>query len=94
MEGLTLEPGTEILETAPEESESVPEESEIVPDPEPTETESKQRLDDFINIMLKIADEVENNPEIILSAPHNTPVKKIDETLAARKPDLNFRMEE
>lgn len=61
---------------------------------EPTETESKERLDDFINTMLKIAKEAENNPEIILSAPHGTPVKKIDETLAARKPDLNFRMEE
>ena len=61
---------------------------------EPTETESKQRLDEFINIMLKIADEADNNPEIILSAPNTTTIKKIDETLAARKPNLSFRTEE
>ena len=61
---------------------------------EPTETESKQRLDNFIAIMLKIAEEVEQNPELVLASPHSTPVKKIDETLAARKPNLNFRMEE
>lgn len=62
---------------------------------EPTETEGKKRLDEFINTMLKIADEVEKNPEIILSAPNSTPVKKIDETLAARKPNLKYsNMEE
>ncbi|MGN0017544.1 MAG: aminomethyl-transferring glycine dehydrogenase subunit GcvPB [Candidatus Gastranaerophilaceae bacterium] len=61
---------------------------------EPTETEGKQRLDEFIDIMLKIAKEVEMNPDIVLSAPNSTPVKKIDETLAARKPNLCFRMEE
>ncbi len=59
---------------------------------EPTETECKEVLDEFIEIMLKIAQEVNENPDIILSAPHNTPVKKIDETLAARKPDLNFKI--
>ncbi len=61
---------------------------------EPTESEEKERLDEFINVMLKIAKEVQENPEIILSAPNSTPVKKIDETLAARKPDLNYRMED
>lgn len=61
---------------------------------EPTETESKQRLDDFVETMIRIAKEVDENPEIILTAPHNATVKKIDETLAARKPDLNYRMEE
>ncbi len=60
---------------------------------EPTESEGKERLDEFISVMLKIAKEVQENPEIILSAPNSTPVKKIDETLAARKPDLNYRME-
>ena len=61
---------------------------------EPTETECKQRLDDFIDIMIEISKEVDENPEIILTAPHKASVKKIDETLAARKPDLNYRMEE
>lgn len=58
---------------------------------EPTETESKERLDDFIAVMHKIADEVKQNPELVNSAPHNTPVKKADETLAARKPDLRYK---
>jgi glycine dehydrogenase subunit 2 len=57
---------------------------------EPTESETKEVLDDFVNVMLKIADEAKINPEKILSAPHTTPVKRLDETLAARKPDLNY----
>ena len=55
---------------------------------EPTESESKERLDDFINVMLKIADEIKKEPELVNSAPHNAPIKKVDETLAARQPDL------
>ena len=43
--------------------------------------------------MLQIAKEVDENPQIILSAPNNAPIKKVDETLAARKPDLNFRLD-
>lgn len=58
---------------------------------EPTETENKQRLDEFINTMLKIAEEIEQNPEMVLKSPHKTPVKKIDETLAARQPDLRYK---
>ena len=61
---------------------------------EPTETEAKNVLDGFINIMLEIAKEVDENSDKVLSAPCSTIVKKIDETLAARKPDLNYRMEE
>ena len=60
---------------------------------EPTETESKERLDELIDVMLKIADEAKNNPERVKAAPLTTPVTKIDETLAARKPDLKFRQE-
>ena len=60
---------------------------------EPTETESKERLDEFIDVMLKIADEAKNNPERVKAAPLTTPVTKIDETLAARKPDLKFKQE-
>lgn len=57
---------------------------------EPTETESKKRLDDFINVMLKIADEIKTNPEVVTSAPHNASIKKVDETQAARHPDLRY----
>lgn len=57
---------------------------------EPTETENKERLDEFVETMLKIADEIEKNPEEVLKSPQTTPVKKVDETLAARKPDLRY----
>ena len=58
---------------------------------EPTESESKERLDDFIKTMTTIANEIKQNPDIVNAAPHKTPVKKIDETLAARKPDLRYK---
>ena len=51
---------------------------------EPTETESKQSLDAFVEAMLAIADEAHNEPELLKSAPHNTPVKRLDEVKAAR----------
>ena len=57
---------------------------------EPTESESKEKLDEFVETMIQIANEAKTNPEKILSAPHTTPVKKIDEVTAARKPDLNY----
>ncbi len=57
---------------------------------EPTESETKEKLDEFVDVMLKIAKEAELNPEKLISAPHNTPVKRVDETLAARHPDLKF----
>jgi glycine dehydrogenase subunit 2 len=56
---------------------------------EPTETESKESLDEFISAMIQIAKEVEGNPEVVTSAPHNTPVSRLDEVKAAR--DLNLR---
>lgn len=58
---------------------------------EPTETESKKRLDEFVDVMLKIAKEIEENPEEVLKAPQTAPVKKINETLAARQPDLRYK---
>ena len=58
---------------------------------EPTESESKQVLDDFVDTMLKIAKEIEENPEEVLKSPQKTPIKKVDETLAARHPDLTFK---
>lgn len=60
---------------------------------EPTESETKQKLDEFVDIMIKIAKEAEIEPEKLISAPHNTPVKRVDETLAARHPDLEFHTE-
>lgn len=56
---------------------------------EPTETESKETLDAFIDTMIQIAQEAEHNPELLLNAPHTTAVKRLDETQAARKPVLN-----
>jgi len=60
---------------------------------EPTETESKATLDSFIAAMRAIAKEAEENPEILHSAPHNAPVKRLDEVRAARNPDLRWTME-
>ena len=60
---------------------------------EPTESETKERLDDFINTMIEIAEEIKSNPEEVLKHPLNTPVRKVDETLAARKPDLAYKKE-
>ena len=58
---------------------------------EPTESESKETLDDFIEKMLNIAREIEKNPEEVLLSPQHTPVRRVDETLAARHPDLVFK---
>ena len=58
---------------------------------EPTETESKQTLDEFIEIMLQIDKETKEQPELVSSAPHKTPVGRLDEALAARKPNLRWQ---
>ena len=60
---------------------------------EPTETESKQTLDEFIEVMRKIALEAKENPELLHNAPHNTPVGRPDETGAARQPILRWMPE-
>ncbi len=59
---------------------------------EPTETESKETLDAFIEAMKVIAGEVEKAPEVLHTAPHNTPVRRLDETEAARKPELRWEL--
>ena len=59
---------------------------------EPTESETKERLDEFIDTMIDIANEIKENPEEVLKHPLNTPVRKVDETLAARKPDLAYKL--
>ncbi len=57
---------------------------------EPTETESKETLDAFIKAMIEIAREAEQSPELLHNAPHRTPVRRLDEVSAARKPDLRW----
>jgi len=59
---------------------------------EPTETESKRTLDTFIDTMKEIAREAEENPKILHTAPHSTPVRRLDEAMAARKPDLRWKL--
>jgi len=51
---------------------------------EPTETESKQTLDAYCDALLKIADEAHTQPDLLKSAPHNTPIGRLDEVKAAR----------
>ncbi|HEY3123075.1 MAG TPA: aminomethyl-transferring glycine dehydrogenase subunit GcvPB [Thermoanaerobaculia bacterium] len=58
---------------------------------EPTETEGKPGLDAFIDAMRQIAREAEENPEILLKAPHTTPVKRVDEVAAAKNLILRWR---
>jgi glycine dehydrogenase subunit 2 len=58
---------------------------------EPTETESKETLDAFCDAMLAIAREVEEEPEMVRSAPHRAPLRRLDEATAARKPVLRWR---
>ena len=58
---------------------------------EPTETESKETLDGFIEIMRHIAAEAASDPDSLKTAPHTTPVRRLDETTAARQPVLRYR---
>lgn len=66
----------------------------VVPDAfmvEPTESETKDTLDHFIEVMKKIAREIEETPEVVKAAPHTLPVGRPDEVKAARKPILTYR---
>jgi glycine dehydrogenase subunit 2 len=58
---------------------------------EPTETESKETLDAFCDAMIRIAREAETSPQAIHEAPVTTPVRRLDQTKAAREPDLRWR---
>ncbi len=58
---------------------------------EPTENESKDTIDDFIAVMRKIAEEAKENPDIVTSAPHNTPIGRVDDVLAAKHPIVTYR---
>ncbi len=60
---------------------------------EPTETETKETLDEFADVMIRIAREAEEQPEVVQEAPHHTVVKRLDEVTAARKPILRWQKE-
>ncbi|MEE8043476.1 MAG: aminomethyl-transferring glycine dehydrogenase subunit GcvPB [Pseudomonadales bacterium] len=57
---------------------------------EPTETETKDELDAMVTALISIQHEVESTPEVVKSAPHTLPVKRLDEVRAARQPDLRW----
>ena len=61
---------------------------------EPTETETPETLDSFVDAMLAIAREAKENPDLVKTAPHSTPVKRLDEARAARKPILRWERTE
>lgn len=58
---------------------------------EPTETESKSSIDRFADVLIQIAKEVEDNPDLLLNAPTNTPVSRLDEAAAARNLNVRYR---
>ena len=57
---------------------------------EPPESEGKEVLDDFIKVMIKISEEAKENPEILKSAPHYTPISRTDDAMAVRRPILTY----
>jgi glycine dehydrogenase subunit 2 len=57
---------------------------------EPTETEAKERLDSFVDTMKTIARESAENPDLVIHAPHNAVIKRVDEVTAARKPVVKW----
>lgn len=58
---------------------------------EPTESESKDTIDGFIDVMRKIAEEAKTNPDIVKGAPHETPVKRVNDVEAAKHPILTYQ---
>ena len=61
---------------------------------EPTETEPKERLDEFVDVMLGIAAEAAESPEVVKEAPHHRPVRRLDEVRAAKNPVVKYGFEE
>ena len=58
---------------------------------EPTETESRETLDAFADALIAVAEEARRDPELLQSAPHDAPVRRLDEATAARQPDLRWQ---
>jgi glycine dehydrogenase subunit 2 len=61
---------------------------------EPTETEPKERLDEFVDVMRRIATEAAESPEVLKEAPHHRPVRRLDEVRAAKNPVVKYGFEE
>jgi glycine dehydrogenase subunit 2 len=61
---------------------------------EPTETEPKERLDDFVDAMRTIAGEAATTPEVVHEAPHGRPVRRLDEVRAAKHPIVRYFFDE
>jgi len=61
---------------------------------EPTETETQQELDRFVEAMIAIRNEVEHTPDLVKDAPHTLPVKRLDDVRAARELDLRWQPKE
>ena len=57
---------------------------------EPTENESKETIDAFIDVMHRIAQEAKTDPELVKTAPHNTPIGRVDDVLAAKQPVTTY----
>ncbi|GCE11040.1 aminomethyl-transferring glycine dehydrogenase subunit GcvPB [Tengunoibacter tsumagoiensis] len=58
---------------------------------EPTETETRETLDEFVKVMRQIAEEARTEPEVVKTAPHTTVIGRLDQALAARKPNLRWQ---
>ena len=58
---------------------------------EPTENESKETLDGFIAVMRQIAQEAKTDPDLVKTAPHDTPIGRVDDVLAAKHPVVTYR---
>jgi len=58
---------------------------------EPTETETKETLDAFADALIKIIEEIKTNPEVVLTAPHTTPVKRLDDAYASKNVNVCFK---
>lgn len=58
---------------------------------EPTENESKDTIDGFIDVMRKIAEEAKREPDVVKTAPHNTPIGRVDDVLAAKHPIVTYK---
>ena len=61
---------------------------------EPTETETKERLDAFADAMQEIAREADENPDALSSAPHHRPVRRLDEVKATKRPVVKYGYDE
>jgi glycine dehydrogenase subunit 2 len=58
---------------------------------EPTETETKEELDAFVDVLRRLREEAERDPELLRTAPHTLPVRRLDDVRAARQLDLVWK---